>query len=762
VTTNPYYIGQQPAQLRVALSQDIPQLYTNTANAMTIDGVQRATANIPPAADNVVSLGTASLRWSALYTGPLDITGAGAIPNAANSLPLGSTSFPWSQLYLGPSGATAFDPVSGNIGYYARTAAEIAAGVTPVNYAYAPGDVRRYGAALDGVTDDHVAFQAADSQNKQNGRPIFVPRTAGGLATTVTLTVSYLSDLVMEPGAFILYTGAAGTPGVGLQIGDFVNVAFHRTYSQISVFRANQSNWLSRADIGVLFGNVTACEISIQLVKNFTVGCKTLPSAGNGFQDNVITWGQCADCQVGWLLSNQTVGYTNANTWIRGRISVDSGVNQSQSRYGVIITSDDNSYLVNNDNEFSWTNFNLNSPNLVAGPAITFTAGLAGGATTGTLTASWNNGTGWWAVTFSDSEIRNAFFTQGSTAVSWNFGPGAGLNGAVTVNATTAPEALPVIIEHGTQNHFQKVRDEGNTTVGNIGVFLRTIGVSSENELTLAYSNYIGVPAIQDFSTAPFTSLETSRDLVFMKPTRVLFDSGPMAVLACYYDGNTSLHVPRIGHSNINNANFSNQAQSSAATIQTGTSPPYLQYAVSGSFYPSVFIDTSIIKSFLLVKDVLAGFGGRVAINAYDGSGNPILSNVAANANAVLGNGYNPINPTGNYGNGWQTGSDSTADTYFTVSAAVQSVKVSLPAFDAVLKIRAFQVFAVNSQNFAAVWPGYEQVVPGANIGTAAPTSGTWVQGRWVYNAAPSAAGTVAWICTTGGTPGTWTGLTIP
>lgn len=40
--------------------------------------------------------------------------------------------------------------------------------------------------------------------------------------------------------------------------------------------------------------------------------------------------------------------------------------------------------------------------------------------------------------------------------------------------------------------------------------------------------------------------------------------------------------------------------------------------------------------------------------------------------------------------------------------------------------------------------------------GTAAPVSGTWNQGDIVYNTAPSAGGTVGWVCTTGGSPGTW------
>lgn len=49
------------------------------------------------------------------------------------------------------------------------------------------------------------------------------------------------------------------------------------------------------------------------------------------------------------------------------------------------------------------------------------------------------------------------------------------------------------------------------------------------------------------------------------------------------------------------------------------------------------------------------------------------------------------------------------------------------------------------------------------NEGTAAPTTGTWKQGDFVWNTAPSEAGSggskyvvVGWVCTVGGTPGTW------
>jgi hypothetical protein len=54
-----------------------------------------------------------------------------------------------------------------------QTSAEKLARVTPVNYAYPPGDVRRYGATGDGVTDDTAAIQRAINVVLQEGGTVF-------------------------------------------------------------------------------------------------------------------------------------------------------------------------------------------------------------------------------------------------------------------------------------------------------------------------------------------------------------------------------------------------------------------------------------------------------------------------------------------------------------------------------------------------------------------------------------------------------------
>jgi hypothetical protein len=87
------------------------------------------------------------------------------IPTVDNLFTLGSPTFSFANLYLGPNHAPVLDTASGNIGYYARTAAEIAATVTPVDFSYQPGDVRRYGADATGGIDASAAIASAQASN---------------------------------------------------------------------------------------------------------------------------------------------------------------------------------------------------------------------------------------------------------------------------------------------------------------------------------------------------------------------------------------------------------------------------------------------------------------------------------------------------------------------------------------------------------------------------------------------------------------------
>lgn len=70
--------------------------------------------------------------------------GTNLIPAITNTYTLGNSSFSWANLYLGPNAIPVFNTISGNIGFYSQTQAEITLGVTPVNNGYPPGNAWRF------------------------------------------------------------------------------------------------------------------------------------------------------------------------------------------------------------------------------------------------------------------------------------------------------------------------------------------------------------------------------------------------------------------------------------------------------------------------------------------------------------------------------------------------------------------------------------------------------------------------------------------
>jgi hypothetical protein len=70
---------------------------------------------------------------------------------------------------------------------YDLTDAEVDAGVTPLNYGYAPGNVLRYGADPTETSDSSVAFQAAFDQAWENGGFVYIPAGEYKISNTVRI-----------------------------------------------------------------------------------------------------------------------------------------------------------------------------------------------------------------------------------------------------------------------------------------------------------------------------------------------------------------------------------------------------------------------------------------------------------------------------------------------------------------------------------------------------------------------------------------------
>lgn len=91
---------------------------------------------------------------------------------------------------------------------YDRTAAEIAASVTPVDYGYPPGDVRRYGAVGDGSTNDRTALQNALSSNDEVVFPLvktYKFTTALHLKSNQTITAVAGAEIILGSGVTTEY-----------------------------------------------------------------------------------------------------------------------------------------------------------------------------------------------------------------------------------------------------------------------------------------------------------------------------------------------------------------------------------------------------------------------------------------------------------------------------------------------------------------------------------------------------------------------------
>ena len=93
----------------------------------------------------------------------------------------------------------------------ARTAAEIAAGVTPTDIRYEPGDIRRYGATTS-ASDNYTALQdALDVINQNGGGTVIVPSGSFNY-TGATALVMYANTIIQGQGiseSVIRYNGTS-------------------------------------------------------------------------------------------------------------------------------------------------------------------------------------------------------------------------------------------------------------------------------------------------------------------------------------------------------------------------------------------------------------------------------------------------------------------------------------------------------------------------------------------------------------------------
>lgn len=362
---------------------------------------------------------------------------ASLIPSVDNSFTLGSPSFSWANVYVGANHAPVLDTVSGNIGYYARTAIEIAAAVTPTNYAYPFGDLRRYG-AIGGpagtipAADDSAAWAKAVSVAYA-----VIPQ---GMAFKIVTGASFTGQItVLGFGQTSqLYCDAAiltNTAGTGSVVDNFYLGNITPPY----VITRNPSNWATVINAATQSSTV----LGYQPTGNdpeYAALVATYPSiATQNIGPTVTFTGNASGIKVSRIFGNfvrinimDAINSTVQDCVIRGgkgsagAITFDNITNAAQvgsnnRAINNVVTYASNSginFLANYDFVMRGNSCALCGESGVKTSqafGALFT-GSVGGLTAGTLQSATTNGV--WTFLFANAETRSVTVT-GGTACAW-------------------------------------------------------------------------------------------------------------------------------------------------------------------------------------------------------------------------------------------------------------------------------------------------------------------------------------------------------
>ena len=228
----------------------------------------------------------------------------------------------------------------------ARTDAEIAAGVTPVDLKYEPGNVKRFGAVGDG-SDDTTAIQDASDAATAGQTLFFPPGYTFGTTNTVTVAngigVDMQSPIVMTKAAHDAVVLSVGTNAAA-------NVLRGLTMN-LWVTLATVGDWSNTADGCILLTNPNSGRIYIKHVSGGHYGVKVLSDGfGSGYCHYHIQETEGHKKHL-WLDTINS-GWINANQWVWVKSRNNSATNLGTKRWHFYAESSDDSYPLNNTNQF--------------------------------------------------------------------------------------------------------------------------------------------------------------------------------------------------------------------------------------------------------------------------------------------------------------------------------------------------------------------------------------------------------------------------
>ena len=249
---------------------------------------------------------------------------------------------------------------------YAQTSAESAAGVTPTNYQYKPGDVRRYGAVGNGSTDDTTAITNALAANARVYLPLpsvsFLVSTLSIPSNKVFATESVAVKIQQASGQPST-TPVIKVSGSNVTIGDLtiqgnISTDSNEFHHAISVDSSNASASVSNVHIGhVKAINIRGDGVYIgQTVSSGTTKNVTVKSVdGNNVYRNVVSIVGGSDIQIGQV-TGAAVGYHHVDIEPDGATTGSCRnihVGQVRGRHvGIVVNNPSGSTVINENVTF--------------------------------------------------------------------------------------------------------------------------------------------------------------------------------------------------------------------------------------------------------------------------------------------------------------------------------------------------------------------------------------------------------------------------
>jgi hypothetical protein len=263
----------------------------------------------------------------------------GAGERASKFLRFDSNGNPEMAAGLDQSATLSSSTIATTLNSLKRTASEVAAGITPTDYAYQPGDVRRYGALLNGSADDSAAFKAAHDALPTVGGRFIVP---GGIMLIKDVEWT-ASDCFIQCDGILKH--ASASTGYLIKIGSS------------SITPARVKGYLkfdSQTNESAFGAVVSAVRIAALIESDLTLDCD-----GFVYGADCLTEGPVAYNKFHLLnmLNNRravyirpgATGYCNRNDWYGGRFALASGV-AFDDQWSIYI--EDSGANTPNDNQF--------------------------------------------------------------------------------------------------------------------------------------------------------------------------------------------------------------------------------------------------------------------------------------------------------------------------------------------------------------------------------------------------------------------------